>query len=454
MRRVRRCAGRAVLICVGVLSSCAGTPPAPPLTVGVPHISAQVLIPAPERGAVIDAIPLPVETAAASLNLVKPDVLSLKINVKPLVDAGFFSKLNSLKPSMVPVRTIRLHYWSEDAEGRPIKLSGAVYLPAEPDGGHVSPPLLLLCHGTQVLRDRVPSRLQGAERPLALILAASGVAVALPDYPGLGDGEGFHPYCHARSLAHACVDMLRATQALLTLPSYHSFYGPAESVFVAGYSEGGYAAMATAKELELEATEKPPLRAVFPMAGPFDMSTTMRMLMLSSDPIPAPYYLPYTVLGWAPAYPELRPDAALRSEYLDAMMPVFDGRNAARVINDAIAGVQGVPSGKAVAANMLTDSLRAALADPAGSPEGRRLTEILQENDLYDWPADPSIPFYFMAGRKDELVPFENSREAYEAMKARGVRVEFRELDQDGHENGGYEAFGFMLLKIWEMMGK
>jgi acetyl esterase/lipase len=453
-RKPHRAAAFLSLAFAGALfTSCVTAPTTRTAPIDVPHISTWISSPAPERGSLIDAIPLSVETAAASLDLVKPEVLALRINVKPLEAAGFFKKLDSLKTAMKPVRSIRIHYWSEDSNGRSIKLSGMVYLPAGADATRIPAPLLLICHGTQVLRDRVPSRLQGGERPLALIAAATGVAVALPDYPGLGDGDGFHPYCHAQSLANAGVDMLRATRSLIALPEYSGMYGEAPSLFIGGYSEGGYAAMAAVKVLELELKGTFPLRAVFPMAGPFDMSTTMRLLMVEKNPIPAPYYLPYTVLGWASSYPDLKPTAVLKSEFLDAIMPIFDGRNAARPINDAIAKVERVEPGKAVAADMLTDEYKAALVNPENSPLGETLVSILRENDLYDWPCDPSVPMHFMATRNDELVPFENSRKAFEAMIARGARAELRELNQSGHENGAYESFGIMLLKMWDIVG-
>lgn len=408
---------------------------------------------APARGALIDAVPLAMESASGYLDTLKPEILGLKLNVQPVAKAGFFGRLDSLKPAMKPVRQIRIHYWSEDARGRPIQLSGIVYLPAGGGEDRQSVPLLLFCHGTQVLRDRVPSRLSGSERPLAVVAAAAGMAVAMPDYPGLGDGEGFHPYCHAASLGHACVDMLRAARALLRLPGVAPLYAESPCTLVAGYSEGGYAAMAAFRELTLTAHGEFPLKAVFPMAGPFDMSVTMKDLMLDEAPIVAPYYLPFTILGWSASHPAMRPAEALKDEYLDALLPLFDGRNSASRINGQITALQGVAADKGVAAAMLRGGFRRMLTAPEGSEEARALSAALKENDIWDWPYDPEVPVYFMAVPKDEVVPFANSRKALDACRARGGRGELRELQQAGHESGGYEACGFMLLKAWDILG-
>jgi pimeloyl-ACP methyl ester carboxylesterase len=441
------------LIAVALLASCLAGPQTMPFDAGIAVIPAIVSAPPPQRGTVIDAIPLPMESATSYLGILKPELLGMRINVKPLVEAGFFLKIESIKSVMKPVRQIRLRYWSEDANGRPIKLSGMLYLPAATGEAQMPVPLLLICHGTQVLRDRVPSRLQGGERPIAILAAATGYAVAMPDYPGLGDGEGFHPYCHAQSLAHAGVDILRAARAFLRLPQPALLYVEASRLFIGGYSEGGYAAMATARELELSGTEEFALQGVFPFAGPFDMSHVMRDLMMDDQPIPQPYYMPFTILGWAPWYPGFVPSALLRQDVLDAIMPVFDGRNPSKTINDAIARFQNVPPGKAIASKMLTAEAKAALMEPEASALGRAVGQALRDNDLADWQADTKVPMHFMAVRKDELVPIENSLEAFEAMKARGVPVDFRVLDQTTHENGAYEAYGIMLLSLWKSMG-
>lgn len=448
-RAVPLCAALS-LACIALLSCVTAAQTAAP---EAPRIAPYLSSSAPARGSLIDAVPLSTESAAPHMDLLKPGILGLKMNVKPVEAAGFFAKLDSLRPAMRPVRQIRIHYWSQDASGRPIQLSGLVYLPAGGGGGRLSVPLLLLCHGTQVLRDRVPSRLAGSERPLAIVAAATGIAVAMPDYPGLGDGEGFHPYCHARSLAHACTDMLRAARALLLLPDFAPLYEERACTLIAGYSEGGYAAMAALKELTLSARGEFPLKAAFPMAGPFDMSVTMRDLMLQETPIPAPYYLPFTVLGWSASHQAIRPADAIRSEYLEAILPVFDGRNSATTINGRITALQGTAAGQGVAAAMMREGFRRNLAEPDGSPEARGLALALRDNDLYDWPYDPQVPVYFMAAPRDEIVPFVNSRRAYEACRARGAPAELRELDQAGHENGGYEGYGFMLLKAWEILG-
>ncbi len=417
----------------------------------------------PRRGALISAVVLPVEPIRPVLDMLNPTLLSMKINVNPLKKEQFFQTLEDLKPQLGPVGQVRIHYWSEDAHGRPIQLSGLLLFPLglstpsseniKNDDGIKKIPLLLLCHGTEMLREKVPSRLAGSERPVALLTAASGIAVAMPDYPGMGIGEGFHPYCHAKSIANAGVDFLRAVNNWFQSPGPAAHYKLDNNLFIAGYSEGGLGAMAVLKQIETESTNEFSVSACFPMAGPFDMSGTMRKLMADSAPVPSPYYLPFTILGWASVYPEVSPSQMLKEEYLNTIMPLFDGFTKAKMINKAIADLQGRSTDDAVASDMLTASFLNALRNPHSGDLGQALLKALQENDLYDWPCRSDIQIHFMAAEKDELVPFENSVKAYEAMTARGVDTTFRKLDQETHENGAYEGYAVMYLKILKIAG-
>ncbi|MEI6875455.1 MAG: alpha/beta fold hydrolase, partial [Spirochaetota bacterium] len=348
---------------------------------------------------------------------------------------------------------IKLLYWSEDSQGRPERQSGLLCLPESRPGSALKVPLLLLCHGTMVLRERVPSRQAASECVVAQVAAATGIAVVLPDYPGLGDSPGFHTYCQKTSLAHSAVDILRAAKAYIGGDESGRAWRLDDRFFIAGYSEGGYAAMAALNELETQAKGEFPIEACYPMAGPFDMSGTMRVLMTGSDPIPSPYYLAFTVFGWRGNSGELLdPSALLEDSYLRRLRPMFDGRTSGRLINQAIAEMQGVKPGLAVAAAMLKPTVRAQLATPEGSALGLALLGVLRENDLYDWKADPSVTMTFMAAPRDELVPPINSTIAEAAMRARGATTRFIELKQTTHEKGGYEGYARTVLDIWERL--
>lgn len=122
-------------------------------------------------------------------------------------------------------------------DGRPIAISGQLFLPAgdPPRGGW---PLLAWAHGTVGVADVCAPSWTGAnprhERYLGAWLAA-GYAVVASDYEGLGT-PGPHPYLDKRAEAQGVLDSARAALgAGLPLNG---------SVVIAGQSQGGGAALA------------------------------------------------------------------------------------------------------------------------------------------------------------------------------------------------------------------
>lgn len=122
-------------------------------------------------------------------------------------------------------------------DGRPIAISGQLFLPAgdPPRGGW---PLLAWAHGTVGVADVCAPSWTGAnpryERYLGAWLAA-GYAVVASDYEGLGT-PGPHPYLDKRAEAQGVLDGARAALAA-GLPLNGR-------VVIAGQSQGGGAALA------------------------------------------------------------------------------------------------------------------------------------------------------------------------------------------------------------------
>ena len=105
----------------------------------------------------------------------------------------------------------------------------------------------------------------------------SGLITLFPDYEGLGDPNKFHPYIIANSYTRAVVNMVRAVKQLsFTLEGDDQFQFN-EQLFLFGYSEGGYAALAAQKGIQFNFSDELTVTASFPMAGPYynmDVRTT------------------------------------------------------------------------------------------------------------------------------------------------------------------------------------
>ncbi|MCZ7636503.1 MAG: lipase family protein [Verrucomicrobia bacterium] len=156
-----------------------------------------------------------------------------------------------------------------------------------------------------------------------MAFATAGYVAVLPDYLGLGDSAGVHPYHHARSHATTGVDALRAARRFCTANGILLN----DQLFLCGYSQGGYAAMAVLRELEQFHTEEFPITAAATMAGAYDLSGVTTDDFLSDRPMPSPYYFALLlaayqeIYGLAPTLPDL-----LTPPYDTTLPPLLQGQ--------------------------------------------------------------------------------------------------------------------------------
>jgi hypothetical protein len=301
----------------------------------------------------------------------------------------------------------------------PITLSGRVFFPPYwrvADGARL--PLVVYAHATELRKDAVPSAFGGQEWMLGAAAAAwFGFAVAMPDLPGAGaDAGSYHPYCHACSLAYAVADSIPAIRQTLGADPYLAGHGYAwdGSLYLMGYSEGGYTALATVKELETHPDQYPAFTGSACMAGPFDLSGAMRTAFI--DPAltyPRSYYLPYFVRGYHAVYgPRLVPTAVFAPDLLETeadgnIMTWTDGSQDGLVVDAELGQRMGMPAEAICLRSMFNPPwLAQALLDPAYA--GSDTHALLAENDLCrGWR--PTRPILFRQSPDDELVPYANT---------------------------------------------
>lgn len=326
-----------------------------------------------------------------------------------------------------------IRYWSRDAnstspDDRAIELTGMLYIP-KPKWYTLRPrtvSLIAYPHGTELKRDRVPSNNSGDEWPLGAIAALlEGFAVAMPDLPGMGgaDPNKYHPYCHANSLAYSVVDMIRAVNEAfeIDLRDRYSWNG---RLYILGYSEGGYAALATVKELQLHADDYPGLSITGSacLAGPQDLTGAMRKLMIDPDHrFGRPFFLPYMIWGYNAVYPGevFDPHAAMTPVLMPDLATWMDGSLEGDDVDKLVEERMGVAKGQVIPLDMMSpDWVASQLADDVyqTSPVG----QILAANNLYDGWA-PNRPMLIMQSPDDDCVPYANSVTTYNAFVAAGA---------------------------------
>ncbi len=332
-------------------------------------------------------------------------------------------------------------YLSRDAAGNPIRLTGMLYLPPHGLLHFVPKPVSLIAypHGTELKRDRVPSRNAGDEWVLGAAAAlVGGYAVAMPDLPGMGgaDPPAYHPYCHGPSLAYAVADMIQAVIEAFDRDLRFD-YAWDDRLYIVGYSAGGYAAMATVRELQLNADRYPGLRVTGAacMGAPLDLSGAMRKLMVDRElQYTRAYFLPYVILGYHAVFPGevFDPDECFNPVLLPDILSWMDGSRTGTEVDTLLADRLGVDKEHINPRSLLNSDWVARQLDDEvyeTSDAGR----ILRANDVWSgWT--PNGPMLLLHSPDDECVPIANSQTAFDAFVAAGAgdHVSFHRIGRPG----------------------
>mgnify|MGYP000988121365 CR=1 FL=1 len=180
------------------------------------------------------------------------------------------SKVQGGVTPLYAVNSYRITYLTTDKDGAPTTASGLVSVPVKASGARS--PVLSYQHATTFHDDQAPSnKVEPIEPPL--VLASLGYIVVAPDYVGFAASKGqVHPYLTAAPTANVIVDMLKASD------TWRQRTGVPDNgqLFLAGYSEGGYATMAAHRAIHLDnGAMKQRLQAAVPGAGPYDVTETL-----------------------------------------------------------------------------------------------------------------------------------------------------------------------------------
>ncbi|MGD0539290.1 MAG: hypothetical protein ABSC03_16785 [Verrucomicrobiota bacterium] len=327
------------------------------------------------------------------------------------------------------VNVYKLDYETVDPLGNRTTASGALMLPV---GSTSALPLASYQHGTMTRKIDAPSATTlSAEGFVGIAFACTGYAATLPDYLGLGDSPGAHPYLHASSEATAGVDMLRAARV---------FCGSNQiplngQLFLCGYSQGGHATAALQRELEQYHTDEFTVTASAPMAGPYDLSGVTTDDFLAGHPEPNPYYFAYLLASFVQVY-QLAPSFAtlLAPPYNTTLPPLFDGQHTGDQINAAM---------PAIPIQVLQPEVLTAFQNDPQHP----LRVALRDNDLDRWVPKAPTHLYQCSGDLD--VPPANSTVALSNFVALGAtQVQFTD-PKPGADHSGCALPALLDAKTW-----
>jgi pimeloyl-ACP methyl ester carboxylesterase len=269
--------------------------------------------------------------------------------------------------------------------------------------------MLSFQHGTLTNRAEAPSNFSASNSNALLYaaMASAGFIGVIPDYLGFGASSSIlHPYYVEEATASSVIDMLKAANELAEEKAVQFN----KKLFLAGYSEGGYATMAAHKAIEENGIAGFNLIASFPGAGGYDIKGIQEAIFQEEE-YDDPHYLAYIGRAYQLHYTKdnLLTDF-FKEPYASRIPSLFDGQKGADAINAQLTTVLSELIQANVLANIDTD------------PAYDYLVDAFNENSLTDWA--PEVKMYMYHGTSDATVPHQNSVDTYNKLIANGASSE------------------------------
>ena len=256
-------------------------------------------------------------------------------------------------------------------------------------------------HGTLFTEAEAPSNFgpESEAYQFATVFASTGFIIACPDYIGYGASQVLpHTYEHRASLGQASLDMLRATREYINA---HTTIHWNSRLYLAGYSEGGYATMSLYKKIQDEVPTEFNLRAVSCGAGAYDKTSFMKALLTQKSAGVAQWNRAFlwVLLTYDQIYKLNRP---LSFYFKEPYLTDIQKNRQLATLNVSFDQV-------------LTDSFKAGILNGTDTA----FLNAVADNNVYDWK--PLTPLQLYHGDADPQVYYLNSKNAYDAMQARGA---------------------------------
>ena len=299
------------------------------------------------------------------------------------------------------VEVVKLSYTTTLEDGTVVQASGTVAIPKSKTGPS---PLLSYQHATIFKDSAVPSNDPLYDMTPVLAASAGFVAVA-PDYIGYGASKALtHPYIQAVPTANSVIDLLRAAKSYLAARDI----ALNNQLFLAGYSEGGYATLAAHQRIEREFSNELTVTASIAGGGPYDVRGTADRVILNETTLDSPAYFGYVVHAYDRMYDldnlTLR---AIASPHHMTVDNYYDGNSTSASINAILPRNTN---------ELLNPYFRSEYAGIAGE---LTLKYRLEQNNVYDWK--PEAPVKLFHGKNDRYVNYANAATAFSTMQNNGA---------------------------------
>jgi hypothetical protein len=385
-----------------------------------------------------------------------------------------------------------IQYETVGGKGEMTTASGALMVPT---GGASNCqgklPIALYAHGTNPNKTFDIAQISTSGNSegliLAAVFAAQGYIVVAPNYTGYDTSTlPYHPYLVAAAQSKDMIDALTAAQSALPVSTSMNVTSNGK-VFVTGYSQGGYVAMATHAAMQAAGT---PPTASGPMSGPYTLAAFGDAIFMGEVPTSAPLNVTFLIDGYQQVYGNVysSPSDVFSSTYasgIGTLLPSSSGSSdlytqgklpqsqlfnstppnssyasvtpATSPTNLATIFAQGFGSSYLITNQYRLNYLTDAAANPdggfpattTGAPPGApalAFRQDLKTNDLRNWT--PSAPVLMCGGNSDPTVLFLNTQllQQYWVGVAPTAPVTVIDIDSSGNPDSDLKA-GFQAAK-------
>lgn len=198
------------------------------------------------------------------------------------------------------IATHYLEYNTVGGKGEATNATAAILVPTGDDPQCAGArPVLLYAHGTTPARGYNLAQWTDVLQPaapegalIAAIFAAQGYIVVAPNYAGYDKSTlPYHPYINGNQQGKDMMDALTAARKSFSGLNVH----PTSALFISGYSQGGYVALAANRELQ---AANQAVTATAPLSAPSAISLLTDYNFLGLPALGSSLFVPLLTTSW------------------------------------------------------------------------------------------------------------------------------------------------------------
>lgn len=330
-------------------------------------------------------------------------------------NAGFYSPAQNILPAY-DVDQYEIRFTSSDSKDEPLEITAQVFVPKA--GSNTPLPVYVFGQGTTGIGDQcAPSKENvaisnwGNYQAHMLSYAAQGYIVMFPDYEGFNDPQRIHHYFNKEMEARVLLDSARATYVLVN--EKNPSVTAAQSVFFAGYSQGGHAALAVKDAAPRYAPD-------VPVTGVIGYGATADMTALLKE---NPTLAPYLVYAYADLYGQTTVNA--QEIFLPSVLSTLN-TDAVNICIGDIYSRYGYNAG-----NIYSPAFYDALYNNRLETAFPAFKKVLDENNSGLAPS--TIPILILQGSTDPIITVKSQKAYVKRMCESGNIVTYIEYPEIHH---------------------